>query len=101
MAKQPTKTIAFRLHESLEARLATEAAERQLSVGEYVRQIVINELSNDKEKSSAAVEALAETVKRLEMQFREVVVELLINAGHAEPHEALDWVRTKLGGIEP
>ena len=99
MAKQ-TKTIAFRLHDALEARLAADAAERQVSVGEYVRQIVINHLSGDTKKLFDAMSAVGNCVGKLELQLRTVAMELLINAGHAEPDEALDWVRKQLGPID-
>jgi hypothetical protein len=45
MANQ-NKTIAFRLHDALVERLARQADERQMSIGEFSRQIVIEYLGN-------------------------------------------------------
>jgi hypothetical protein len=36
----------------------------------------------------------------LEKQLRLATLTLLCNAGHAEPDEALDWVRSHLGSVD-
>jgi hypothetical protein len=100
MANQ-NKTVAFRLHDALAARLATQASERQLSIGEFARQIVIEHLGNAAQKQVLdAVANSQETIVRLEKQLRLMTVTLLCNAGHAEPDEALDWVQNHLGPVD-
>lgn len=94
MANQ-NKTIAFRLHDSLAARLAIQATERQMSIGELSRQIVIEHLSNTSQVK------MTEGLARLENQLRLATLTLLCDAGHAEPAEALDWVRSHLGPVNP
>lgn len=94
------KTIAFRLHDSLVARLTTQAEERQMSVGEYARLIVIEQLSSSgsAELRDAAAENL-KLLKGLEVQLRKATFTLLCNAGSAEPREAFEWVEANLGSL--
>ncbi len=92
MTKQ-SKTIAFRLHEALEKRLSDQAVERHLSVGEYVRQIVISHLTTV-QPNEADSAGIGGAVAKLEEKLRLVAIELLINAGQAEPDEALAWAST-------
>ena len=94
------KTIAFRLHDSLIARLAAQAEERQMSVGEYTRLIVIEQLSSSgsAELKDAAAENL-KVLKDLGIQLRKATFTLLCNAGNAEPKEAFEWVEANLGSL--
>jgi hypothetical protein len=95
-----SKTIAFRLHEALMSRLEARADEQGISVGALVRQMVIRDLSNPLDsKFVDLLTAVQATVDRLEKQFRLATVSLLCNAGHAEPDEAVNWVRDHLGPV--
>jgi len=97
MAHQ-TQTVSFRMHESLVARLNAQASERQMSTGEYARHIIIDHLSaGGSEKILEAVSMNREKLESLVRELRLSTTTLLCNAGHAEPGEALNWVRTHLG----
>ena len=97
-----TKTIAFRLHDAIAARLSADAEARQMSAGEYARFIVIEHLGNG--GPAETLQAIAETkttLTDLQVQLRKVAFTLLCNAGNAEPKEALDWVKGNLGPLPP
>ena len=87
------RTIAFRLHDVLEKRLSDEAAQRKQSVGEYARQIIIDHLAGGgpAQKGENALQLANDLVSRIEARLRVVAIELLINAGRAEPAEAIAW----------
>jgi hypothetical protein len=94
------KTIAFRLHDALVTRLAAQAEERQMSVGEYARHIVIEHIGNG--GTGQLLESLSENKKALEQLKTDLCVAtatLLCNAGHAEPKEARNWVKANLGPV--
>ena len=94
------KTIAFRLHDSLVERLTAQAEERHMSVGEYARLIIIEQLSSSgsAELKNAAAENLR-VLKDLGIQIRKATFTLLCNAGNAEPKEAFEWVEANLGSL--
>ena len=96
-----SKTIAFRLHESLVARLEVRANEQQVSLGEFTRQIVIRYLTDPQGKEiTDAVASLQKKMDSFERSLRIATVSLLCNGGNAEPDEALDWVRNHLGPVD-
>lgn len=95
------KTIAFRLHDALAERLASQALERQMSAGEFARHLVIEHLGNGlQSKLDDALAATERRIAQLDQQLRMMTLTLLCNAGHAEADEAMDWVRVHMGPIQ-
>jgi hypothetical protein len=96
--KKVTKTVAFRLAEQDYAKIERAANGRGFSVGEFARHVVVEYVDGGvQQEISEAVQELVAGMAAMRQMIGLATAALLVDAGHAEPEEAEQWVRENLG----
>ena len=96
-AKKPAPTVAFRLPSPYCERLTQEAAKVQMSVGEFARRLVIEQLTDDTEaRVLEEVAGIREAIDKLDEHVAAATIAILHDAGKADLAAAVRWVHRNL-----
>lgn len=102
--REKSQHLTFRLPASLARLLAERGRNLDMSPGQLARLFVVRALTDSHTAELAEevsglrqeVAGLREQTRALEERILLAVEALLVDAGHAEPDEAAEWVRTNL-----
>jgi hypothetical protein len=95
--KGPSQPVSFRLAGEYSDELDRRAAERGVSRGDYVRQVIIAALTSDAaEDTRNRVAELQDELQKLRQELWTAVAALLTHAGKADPETAQAWVKNTL-----
>lgn len=93
----PSQQISFRLAGEYAAEIDRRAAERGVSRGDYVRQVIIATVTSDPaEETRNRVAELQDELQKLRQELWTGVTALLVHAGKADAETAKRWVEKSL-----
>lgn len=97
MADEPTSTVSFRLPASFAEQLVLRAKATGQRPGEYVRELVVKNLTDDSEKSldeqnAEAINAIRSLANLLRGDVATLTNVLLIEVAKWPPQKAKNWV---------